>query len=66
MPLRKSMVTTPSRLLDLNMFGNGFQKNSFHHLSGNLGEAGWPVVPRIPLLALLEVSSVSWFRLGQS
>lgn len=61
MPLHKSVVTTPSHLLDLDMFGSGFQMNSFHHLSRNRGEAGWPVVPQIPLLALLEVSGDTHF-----
>lgn len=55
------MAATPSHLPDLNMFGNGFQENSFHHLSRIQGEAGWPVVPQTPLLALLEVSSDTLF-----
>ena len=47
------MLTTPDKLL-FQLLGDGIQNRLFHHLSRDRGEADWPVVSWILLLALFE------------
>ena len=53
------MLTTPDNLLFLLLLNDAMQNELFHHLSWDGGEAEWPVVPWVLLLALFEYWSVS-------
>ena len=50
------MLTTPDNLLFLHLIDDGLQDKLLHHLSWDGGEADWPVVPWVLLLALFEAS----------
>lgn len=53
-PLHESMLTTPNHLLVLSIFGI---PDFLHHFPKDPGEADWPIVPSITLLALLGYRS---------
>jgi len=53
-PLHKSLLTSLSNLLVINMFTNVFQRYLFHHLPRDQSEANQPMVSQILPLAPLE------------
>ena len=61
-PLGESMLTTPDNLLFFHLLDDGLQGELLHHLSWDGGEADWPVVPCVLLLALFE----DWSDIGIS
>jgi len=56
------MLTTPDNLLFFHLLNDDIQSELFHHLSRDGGEANWPVVPGVLLLALFE----DWSDIGFS
>ena len=48
------MLTTPDDLLFLHLLNDNLQNELLYHLSRDGGEAEWPVVPWVLLLALFE------------
>jgi len=48
------MLTTPDNLLFLHLLDDDLENEVLHHLSQDGGEADWPVVPWVLLLALFE------------
>ena len=56
------MLTTRDNLLFLHLLGDDLQDKLLHHLSLHGGEADWPVVPWVLLLALFE----DWSDIGLS
>ena len=48
------MMTAPDQFLVFHVFANSFQEDFLHHLRRFRGGAGWPVVPQIFLLILLQ------------
>jgi len=61
-PLGKFMLTTPDNLLFLHLLDDDLQDKLLHHFSWDGGEADWPVVPWVLLLALFE----DWSDIGLS
>lgn len=57
-PTCKSMLTTPSDLQVLPVFGNGFQEDFLHHLPRGSGEAVQPIASKVFILVLLKGSNI--------
>ena len=53
-PLGESVLATPDKLLFLHLLVDDLQDNLLHQLSRDGGEAEWPVVSWVLLLALFE------------
>jgi len=54
LPLGEFIRTTPDNLFFLHLIDDDLQNKQLHHLSRDGGEADWPVVPWVLLLALFE------------